>query len=238
MIINGRSSIMRLVSRTHRCALDRLFDRINLDPKIQIKYVDTRNQLADLLTKGSFTRDEWDHFHRLLNVMNFSMFSCSHFLPNRKKSVMSKRAQKSTSKESSAVAIPRPRNLVSKNLVSAKNDPPQDSSDPKSLGIKNWIRVTFHPAAGNWRQTSTKTQQRILKSSNKMTLHHPAPGNWSAEMNLQAQPAPGNWSEVRTSKSGRTRLEFHTSRSPTIDTLRKSSRTCGRSCWISQKRHQ
>ena len=30
-------------------------------PKIQIKYVDTKNQLADMLTKGNFTRDEWNH---------------------------------------------------------------------------------------------------------------------------------------------------------------------------------
>ena len=33
MIIKGRSPTMRHVSRTHRVALDRLFDRINLDPK-------------------------------------------------------------------------------------------------------------------------------------------------------------------------------------------------------------
>ena len=31
MIIKGRSPTMRHVSRTHRVALDRLFDRINLD---------------------------------------------------------------------------------------------------------------------------------------------------------------------------------------------------------------
>ena len=61
MIFKGRSPTMRHVSRTHRVALDLLFDRINLDPKIQIKYIDTKNQLADMLTKGSFTRDEWNH---------------------------------------------------------------------------------------------------------------------------------------------------------------------------------
>ena len=58
MIIKGRSPTMRHVSRTHRVALDWLVDRINLDPKIQIKYIDTKNQLADILTKGNFTRDE------------------------------------------------------------------------------------------------------------------------------------------------------------------------------------
>ena len=50
MIIEGRSHTMRHVSRTYRVALDWLFDRINLDPKIQIKYIDTKNQLADILT--------------------------------------------------------------------------------------------------------------------------------------------------------------------------------------------
>ena len=50
MIMKGRSPTMRHVSRTHRVALDWLFDRINLDSKIQIKYIDTKNQLADILT--------------------------------------------------------------------------------------------------------------------------------------------------------------------------------------------
>ena len=36
MIMKGRSPTMRHVSRTHRVALDWLFDRINLHPKIQI----------------------------------------------------------------------------------------------------------------------------------------------------------------------------------------------------------
>ena len=45
MIIKGRSPTMRHVSRTHRVASDWLFDRINLDPKIQIKYIVTKNNL-------------------------------------------------------------------------------------------------------------------------------------------------------------------------------------------------
>ena len=51
MIIKGRSPTMRHVSRTHRVALDWLSDRINLDSKIQIKYIDTKNQLADIWKK-------------------------------------------------------------------------------------------------------------------------------------------------------------------------------------------
>ena len=53
MIIKGRSHTMRHVSRTHRVALDWLFDRINLDDKIQIRYMDTKHQVADILTKGN-----------------------------------------------------------------------------------------------------------------------------------------------------------------------------------------
>ena len=56
--VKGRRPTMRHVSRTHRVALGCLTE-INMDSKIQIKYVDTQNQLADMLTRGSFTRDEW-----------------------------------------------------------------------------------------------------------------------------------------------------------------------------------
>ena len=71
MSIKGRSPTMRHVSRTHRVAHDWLFDRINLDPKIQIKCVDTKKQLADILTKGCFSRDEWNHLLRLLKNHEF-----------------------------------------------------------------------------------------------------------------------------------------------------------------------
>ena len=76
MIIKSRNLTMRLVSRTHRVALDWLFDRINLDSKIQIKYIDTKNQFADILTKGNFTRDEWNHLLSLFNISHFSFTVC------------------------------------------------------------------------------------------------------------------------------------------------------------------
>ena len=78
-----RSPTMKHVSRTHRVALDWLFDRINLDPKIQIKYIDTKNQLADILTKGNFTRDEWNHLLCLFNISHFSSTVCSYTLAKR-----------------------------------------------------------------------------------------------------------------------------------------------------------
>ena len=77
MIIKGRSPTMRHVSRTHRVAPDRLLDRINLEPQIQIKYIDTKNQLADILTKGNVTRDEWKHLLCLFNISHFGSTVCS-----------------------------------------------------------------------------------------------------------------------------------------------------------------
>ena len=91
MIIEGRSPTMRHVSRTHRVALDWLFDRINLDSKIQIKYIDTKNQLADILTKGSFTSDEWNHLLCLFNISHFSPTVCS--------AAMAKRSQQDSGEE-------------------------------------------------------------------------------------------------------------------------------------------
>ena len=54
MISKRKSLTMRHVSRNHIVALDWLFDRINLDSKIQIKYIDTKNQLADIFNQRKF----------------------------------------------------------------------------------------------------------------------------------------------------------------------------------------
>ena len=85
MIMKGRSPTMRHVSRTHRVALDWLFDRTFFDPKIQIKYIDTENQFANILWKGNFTRDEWNHLLTLFNISHFSSSACL--------AAMAKRAQ-------------------------------------------------------------------------------------------------------------------------------------------------
>ena len=74
---------MRHVSITHRVALDWFCDRINLDPIIQIKYIDTKNQLADMLTKGNFTRDEWNHLLCLFNISRFSSTVCFEAMAKR-----------------------------------------------------------------------------------------------------------------------------------------------------------
>ena len=56
VIIKGRSPTMRHVSRTHRVQ----------NPN---QYVNTKNQLADILTKGSFSRDDGNTF-LFFNIIN------------------------------------------------------------------------------------------------------------------------------------------------------------------------
>ena len=60
-------------------------------PRSKIKYIDTKNQLADMLTKGNFTRDEWNHLLCLFNISHFSSAECSEG--------MSKRTQKESGEE-------------------------------------------------------------------------------------------------------------------------------------------
>ena len=60
--------------------------------KIQIKYIDTKNELADMLTKGNFTRDEWNN-----NLL--CLFNISHFSSTVCPEVMSKRTQKDSGEE-------------------------------------------------------------------------------------------------------------------------------------------
>ena len=53
MILKGRSSTTRHVSRTHRVSHDWWFDLINLDPKIQIKYIYKTNSQTYWSTEKS-----------------------------------------------------------------------------------------------------------------------------------------------------------------------------------------
>ena len=137
MITKGWSPTMRHVSRNHRVALDWLFDRINSDPKIQIKYIDTKNQLADILTKGHFTRDEWNHLLCLFNSSQFSSINCSE--------VMSKRTQKDSGEEGVTAKSKPMMNLVSRCsertpdvLASIASESPVKTRYESQLPLSSW----------------------------------------------------------------------------------------------------
>ena len=68
---------MRHVSRTHRVALDWLFDRINLDSKIQIRYIDTKHQLTDILTKRKFHTRRMEQSSSFVQHQPFQLYSAA-----------------------------------------------------------------------------------------------------------------------------------------------------------------
>ena len=68
MTLKGRSPNMRHVARTHRVDLDWLFERFQSDPGILIRYVNTLSQIADILTKGSFTSQTWNRLCELASI--------------------------------------------------------------------------------------------------------------------------------------------------------------------------
>ena len=101
---------MRHVSRTHKVAHNWLFDRINLNSKIQNKYIDTKNQLADILINGNFTRDEWNHVLCLFNIGHFGFISVLQQVLE----VMSKGTQKEAGEERVTMKSKQMMNLVSR----------------------------------------------------------------------------------------------------------------------------
>ena len=129
---------MRRVSGTHRVALDWLFDRINLDPKIQIKYIDTKNQLADILTKGNFTRDEWNHLLKLSNI--------SHFSSRAFTAAMAKRSQQGSGEER-VTAKSRPMMNLTARMPSVVSSSTSSNPGGPRMDIKiseKPLQVTIH----------------------------------------------------------------------------------------------
>ena len=164
---------MRHVSRTHRVALDWLFDRINLDSKIQIKYIDTKNQLADILTKGNFTRDEWNHLLTLFNISHFSSTDCLE--------VMSKRTQKGSSEERVTAKSKPMMNLVSRcsernpdALASIASESPGKTRYENQIHLSSWTeqqprtgRYVKDACSSSYSQWNAE-KNGLLKSGNLM----------------------------------------------------------------------
>ena len=148
MIIKGRSPTMRHVSRTHRVALNCLFDRINLDSTIQIRYIDSKHQLADKLT--NCTRDERNnllhlnsisHFSSACCVKNSSLISCSK--------TMTKRMQEHKGEARS----------VAKSKSTAMN---LSSHDPQ---VPHPRKVRLHPQVWGYSWETRKQDEKKTKSN-------------------------------------------------------------------------
>ena len=172
---------MRHVSRTHKVALDWFFDRINLDPQIHIKYVDTKNQLADILTKSNFARDGWNHLLRLLNISNFSSINC----PQR----MLKRTQEETGEERIVAKSKPALNLVSE--IVASSSTAQSSSESNCPGILkapsqslSLVACAGKPAAEDSNPKDAASSPQVWQSDVKPNVSAERPAATETNKNL------------------------------------------------------
>ena len=58
-VIKGRSPVLKHCNRTQRIALDWLLERLQTDPGVSLRYVQTKEQIADIFTKAGFQGPQW-----------------------------------------------------------------------------------------------------------------------------------------------------------------------------------
>ena len=68
VVLKRRSPALRHVSITHRVCLDSMFDVI-AEQNVSMKYVSTKNQVADFMTKGFSKTETWDHLVRIAGLV-------------------------------------------------------------------------------------------------------------------------------------------------------------------------
>ena len=185
MIITGRSPAMRHVSRTHRVALDWLFHRINLDSKIQIKYIDTKNQLADILTKGNFTRDEWNHLLNLFNISHFSSTACT--------AAMVKRVQQGSGEER-VTAKSRPMMNLTARTPSAVSSSASSNPGMTSCGYQDPERYVLDDRTG---QPVEMSRSDYLQKDYGLSWSSQEWKSGDGEHDRSGQPDRNSWDSLR-----------------------------------------
>ena len=68
MTLKMRAPTLRHVARTHRVDLDWLFERIQYDPGVSIHFVGTKQQIADMFTKGQFSAEQWNALCQMAQI--------------------------------------------------------------------------------------------------------------------------------------------------------------------------
>ena len=137
-------------------------------PKSESSTFDTKNQLADMLTKGNFTRDEWNHLLCLFNISHFSSTTCSE--------VLSKRTRKDSGEER-VTAKPKPMmNLVSR--CSVRNPDVLASTALQSPGK---TRHESQLPLSSWNEQQPRTGRTVLDAYSSNYSEWNADKNWSSQ---------------------------------------------------------
>ena len=133
------------------------------------------------MTKGSFSRDEWNHLLCLFNIMKFSMYSCIHFSnflsdnsdQGGKQSATSKRSQETTSNEGSPTAKAKPCLVVHDRGVRKSLHEFWDLWSIRGMPMKE-KKSKEHPR--NWCYPTQIRKSDILQRVDKRTFRK-QPGN-------------------------------------------------------------
>ena len=164
MIIKGRSPTMRHVSRTHRVALDWPFGRINLDPKIETRYIDTKHELAEILTTRTLTRESETVF---LVCSTSAISSLSAALRISAWWAALKRCRKGYRSKREKKQLWQNRNLQRRTCLLMFLQVPH----PRKIWLHPRVRV-YSQLRGNlkagWKEIQNPTQRRVLKHDCKI----------------------------------------------------------------------
>ena len=139
-----------------------------LDPKIQIKYIDTKNPLADLLTKGNFKRDEWNHLLCLFNISHFSSTNCLE--------VISKRTQEDAGEER-VTAKSKPK-MILVSRCSVRNPAVLVSTASKSPGK---TRYESQIPLSSWTEQQPRTGRPVKDACSSSYSEWNADEKWSSQ---------------------------------------------------------
>ena len=128
-----------------------------------------KKQLADMLTEGNFTHDEWNHLLRLFNISHFSLIYCSQkFSLASCTEAMAKRIQEQKGEEKIVAKSKPTLNLAS--LVSANSSTVQSPITSKSPEIlkapcQNDWTSTGRLGAREFNQDAASSSQAWQKDS-------------------------------------------------------------------------
>ena len=118
-------------------------------PKSQSNTLTPKNQLADILTKGNFTSDEWNHLLCLFNISHFSSTNCLE--------VMSKRTQEDAGEERVTAKSKPMMNLVSR--CSVRNPNVLASTASESQGK---TRYESRVPLSSWNEQQPRTVRPVM----------------------------------------------------------------------------
>ena len=125
-------------------------------PKYNSNTLTPKTQLADILTKGNFTRDEWNHLFCLFNISHFSSASCLQ--------VRSKRTQKDSGEERVTAKSKPMMNLVSR--CSERTPDVLASTASESLGK---TRYDSQIPLSSWNEQQPRTERPVMGLAHQTT---------------------------------------------------------------------